>query len=121
MHRPVDYLLRAAVAFSFLYPPINALFSPYNWIGYFPAFTRGYVEEMILLHSFGVLEVVLALWILSGWRIFYPSLAAAGLLFAIVAFNWSEFPVLFRDLSIALSALALTLMHLPARFKNPAV
>jgi hypothetical protein len=116
--RFVDYLLRAAVAFAFLYPPLNALTTPYNWIGYFPAFTRGFVDEMVLLHAFGALEVVLALWILSGWRIFYPSVAAALALGAIVALNLSEFPVLFRDIPIAFAAVALALLHLPERWQS---
>jgi hypothetical protein len=116
--RWVDYLLRAAVAFAFLYPPLNALSAPYNWIGYFPAFTRGFVEDTTLLHAFGVVEVVLALWILSGWRIFYPAVGAALALAAIVALNGSEFPVLFRDIPIALAALALALLHLPERLRG---
>lgn len=114
MHlRAVDYLLRVAVAFAFLYPPLNALSSPYNWIGYFPEFVRGYTSDLTLLHAFGVVEVVLALWILSGWRVFYPATAAALMLGAIVVLNLSEFPVLFRDIPIALAALALGFIHLP--------
>lgn len=106
-----DFLLRAAVAFAFLYPPINAWGDSAAWLGYFPQFMYGIMPEATLLHLFGALEIVLALWILSGWKIFWPSLAAAAMLLAIVGFNMPEFQVLFRDVSIALAAGALAFMH----------
>lgn len=106
-----DLALRIGVAFAFLYPPINALSNPESWIAYFPPFTRGYVPDEVLLHSFGALEVVIALWILSGKRIFWPSCAAAALLIAIAVFSFYNFEVVFRDLSIAAAAIALALMH----------
>ena len=109
----VDYLLRIGLALAFLYPPINAVMDPNSWIGYFPSFMKGIVEDQLLLHAFGVLEVSLALWVLSGWRIWIPALAMAVMLLGIVVFNIPQFQVLFRDLAIALMALALALIHLP--------
>ena len=103
-------LLRAGVAFAFLYPPLNALVDPNAWIGYFPTFVKGYVPDLVLLHVFGAVEVVVAVWILSGWRIFWPSLAAAAMLLAIVVFNPSNFQVLFRDISLAAMALTLAVL-----------
>ena len=108
--KPALLLLRLGVAFSFLYPPINAFFEPNSWIGYIPSFARGFGDELLLLHAFGVVEIILALWILSGVRIFWPSLAAAALLIIIVVVNPSEFPILFRDLSIAAMAVSLALL-----------
>ena len=107
VERFAHVLLRLGVAFAFLYPPLNALADPDAWIGYFPAFVKGYVPDLTLLYAFGVLEVVIALWILSGWRIFWPSIVAAGMLFGIVVFNMPNFQVLFRDLSIAAMAFSL--------------
>ena len=111
--KAADIVLRVGVAFALLYPPINAFGDPSSWIGYFPQFMRGLVEDQLLLHLFGILEVGLAFWILSGWRVVYPALASTALLVGIVAFNIPEFQVLFRDLPIAAMALALALMHLP--------
>lgn len=111
--RTADLLLRLGVAFSFLFPPVNALIDPYSWVGYFPSFVRDLGPEMLLLHVFGVVEVVLALWILSGRRIFYPSLAAAAILALIVLANLGDFQVLFRDVSIAAMALALAALRRP--------
>jgi uncharacterized membrane protein YphA (DoxX/SURF4 family) len=111
--RTADLLLRLSVAFAFLYPPVNAVIDPYSWVGYLPSFMRDLAPEMLLLHVFGIVEVVLGLWILSGRRIFYPTLVAALLLLLIVVFNLGDFQVLFRDLAIAGAALALAALRRP--------
>jgi uncharacterized membrane protein YphA (DoxX/SURF4 family) len=103
-------ILRIGIAFAFLYPPIAALSDPVSWAGYFPAFIRSLpIDIYIILHVFGALEVAIALWLFSGWRLRIPATLAAILLLAIVVFNPSNFEVLFRDLSIAAMALALVL------------
>jgi len=109
LERAALVALRIGLAFALLYPPVNALIDPSTWIGYFPAFTRGFVSDVTLLHLFGAAEVVIAIWILSGWRIFWPSTVAAAMLIAIVVFNTSSFQVVFRDVSIAAMAIALAL------------
>lgn len=104
-----NVLLRIGIAFAFLYPPINALSNPDSWIGYFPKFLRGIAPDAVMLHSFGLIEIVIAIWILSGKKIFLPSLIAATMLLSIVFFNLNNFEVLFRDVAIAMMALALAL------------
>lgn len=114
--RPLwEWLLRAGIAFAFLYPPLSALFDPYSWIGYFPATLTDVVApyELVLLHAFGAFEVVLALLILFMARPWLPSLAATFMLAAIILSSPSQFPILFRDLSIALAALSLAVYHRP--------
>lgn len=111
--RSVDIFLRLGVAFAFLFPAINAVFDPYSWIGYFPGFVRDIVPGLGVLHFFGIIEVVLGLWILSGRKVFVPSVIAAVMLIVIVVMNLNDFQVLFRDVSIALMALALAVMHRP--------
>jgi uncharacterized membrane protein YphA (DoxX/SURF4 family) len=109
-YRGLDQLvLRIGVAFAFLYPAISAIFDPFSWLGYFPPFTRGIVPDMVLLHSFGAVEVIIALWILSGRRIFLPSAAATLMLLGIVTIDYTEFQVVFRDLAIAAASLALAI------------
>lgn len=112
---PLERILRIALAFSFLYPPLAALFDPYAWIGYFPAFVMGFVGrgDIVLLHIFGIAEVGLALWILFGKRVFVPCLIAALLLFLIVLFNLAQLSILFRDISLGLLALGLAWTHRP--------
>ena len=109
MDRAANLAVRVGVAFAFLYPPFDALANPDSWIGYFPHVMRGFVPDLVLLHGFGLLEVVIALWLLSGIKIFWPALAATVLLLAIVFFNYQDFEVVFRDLSIAAASLALAI------------
>lgn len=103
-----QWLLRIAVAIAFVYPPLHALSNPDSWIGYFPQFLlNSGIAPLVLLHGFGLIELVIAVWILSGWHIEWPATLAAFMLAGIVAFNGSQFEILFRDLSIALACLAL--------------
>lgn len=105
-----EILLRIGVAFAFFYPAVSAIFTPFAWIGYFPQFILAFpLEDMLTLHAFGALEVLIGLWILFGKNIFWPSAAAAAMLVAIVALNFSQLDVVFRDISIALTATALAL------------
>jgi len=114
--RAAHLALRLGTAFAFLYPPIAAIFDPYSWEGYFPAFVRAIpVDRLVLLHAFGAVEVVVALWILSGRKIRIPSALAMLMLLTIVFFNWNQLDVLFRDLSIAAMTLALLLWPDPVR------
>lgn len=108
--RRAHVLLRLGAAFAFLYPPIAAVGDPVSWFGYFPAFVRSLpIDQLVLLHGFGIIEVAIALWILSGRRIRIPAAIATLLLLGIVAFNIPQMDVVFRDLSIACMTLALAL------------
>jgi uncharacterized membrane protein YphA (DoxX/SURF4 family) len=115
---PAELLLRFALAFSFLYPPVDAVRDPYAWVGYFPAFLTDALAHVgllpqVLLHAFGALEVALACWILFGRSARVPALVAAGLLLLIVAVNLAQMQILFRDVSIAVGAIALALLSKP--------
>ncbi len=108
MSKTSHLLLRIAIAFAFLYPAYGFWTNPGNWVGYIPAFARGFgISESVLIMLIAGLHLVIALWILSGWRIFLPSLIAAVFLGTIVYFNQNQLNVLFRDISLALVALAL--------------
>ena len=105
----VSYLfLRVGVAFAFIYPAVSAYFNPLSWVGFFPAFVLNiFPNDTFLLQMFGISEIIIALWILSGKKIFIPSILATVYLLLIVAFNGQIFDVVFRDIPIALMALAL--------------
>lgn len=110
MSNAAQVVLRLGVAFAFLFPPLDAFFDPNSWLGYFPPFLFSLgIPDLVLLHGFGVVEIIVALWLLSGWKIFWPSLAAAAMLISIVLLNLPQFEILFRDLAIAAAALALAL------------
>lgn len=103
-------LLRTGAAFAFLYPPLAAVFDPVSWFSYFPHFIRALpIDSLVLLHGFGAVEIVLALWVLSGWKIRVPAFLMTVILLAIVASNPAQMDIVFRDLSIAAVTLALAL------------
>lgn len=113
-------VLRIGTAFALLYPPFVAIGDPVSWASYIPQFVRALpIDTTTLLHLFGVVEVALALWLLSGWRIRIPAAITTALLVAIVGFNLSQMDILFRDLSIAAMTLALALWPEPGT-KTPA-
>jgi uncharacterized membrane protein YphA (DoxX/SURF4 family) len=114
LNRLSDLVLRASLAFAFLYPPLDALRDPDTWLGYFPGYLHGIVPDPMLLHGFGLIEVVIALWVLSGWKILLPSLGALAILLAIVFTHPHGFDTLFRDLSIAGIALSLAITRASA-------
>jgi len=106
-------LMRLAVAFAFIYPAVDAWFNPDSWIGYFPGFILDLAgsNTELLLHCWGILEILLALWVLFGVRVYIPSIIMAVALMAVVVANPGQFPILFRDVSIALAALSLALVN----------
>jgi uncharacterized membrane protein YphA (DoxX/SURF4 family) len=115
-----EFFLRIALAGSVLYPPFDALTDPYSWVGYFPGFLSDLVapHQLVLLHTFGIVEVVLAIWLLIGKRIKVPACIMAVLLLSIAATNLTQFSVLFRDVALALAALALVFYDRPATPRN---
>jgi uncharacterized membrane protein YphA (DoxX/SURF4 family) len=104
------FVLRLGTAFAFLYPPVMAVFDPVSWFAYFPQFIQSLpLDHTLLLHGFGFIEVIIALWILSGKNIRLPAIVASLMLLAIVVFNVSQLDVVFRDIAIAAMTLALAL------------
>ena len=114
--RIANVALRIGVAFALL-SALERAHRPFRVDRVFPPFTRGFVPDEVLLHTFGIVEVILALWILSGWRIFWPSAAATLMLLGIVVFNPTNFQVLFRDLAIAASVFALAVVSWRHEFR----
>lgn len=112
-HVTVEKILRIGLAFAFLYPAIAAWFNPFAWVGYFPSFllTLAGGHELILLHIFGVSEIIIALWLLWGRKIIVPASLAAVYLVGIIAFNLNQMDVVFRDISILAIAIALIVTH----------
>ncbi len=108
MSKTSSLLLRLALAFAFLYPAYGFWSDPNPWVGYIPAFARDIgLSQGVLLMLIAGFHLVLAFWILSGWRIFFPSIIAAVFLGAVVYFNLNQLDIFFRDISLALAALAL--------------
>lgn len=107
------YSLRFALAFVFFYAAYSSFVRPLDWIGYFPHFIRGFIPDQLLLQMFSLGEILLALWIISGWRVYLASLLSAAALLGITVANLAVLDVTFRDVGLAAAAVALALLTMP--------
>ena len=97
-------LLRIGLAFSLLYAAISSFITPSSWIAFLPTF----LKFTAILHIFSIIEIILALWLLSGKKLFYGAGLTSLALFGIVIANIGSLDIIFRDITILLAALALT-------------
>lgn len=102
--------LRIGLAFVFLYAGVGSLVFPKDWIWYIPDWMQGIIpgETLLLLH--GVSELVLGVWLLSGWRVFYPALIASLDLLVITLINFNIMGIVFRDVGLFFAAFALAFL-----------
>jgi uncharacterized membrane protein YphA (DoxX/SURF4 family) len=110
------FLLRASLAFTFIYAGISGFIQPENWVGFFPNFIFDILSKInmtpeALLFGWGVFEILLAIWIMFGSKITFPCLISAILLFGISFTNLSQFDVVFRDVSLGIVAIALIFLE----------
>ncbi len=103
----VSFFLRLGIAAVFLYAAIASFLTPNNWIGFLPVWLRNIIPGMILLSIFSVYEIILSIWLLSGKKIYYASILSAITLSLIIVTNISQLDILFRDIAILFSAVAL--------------
>lgn len=103
-------LLRIGLAAVFLYAAVAAWLSPYDWIGYLPDAVANSSQGELALQVWGVVEVGVALWLLSGWKAKWSGLVAAFLMLGVIVQNITIFDIVFRDAAILFMALALSAM-----------
>lgn len=111
------WFLRIGLAFVFIYASIEIYLSPDNFLKYIPRYILDIIPINLFLHSFGIAEVLLAVWLLSGWKGQYPSFLSLVVMVGIVVFNMEYFQVLFRNVAIAFGALALLLLEMKVEEK----
>lgn len=100
-------ILKWALAFVFFYAAVSGLRHPYDWIGYFPAFLQNQFPPRTLLSVFGVYEFLLAGWLFWGRKLIWSSMLAFLTLAGIVVSTLNQLELTFRDVGLALAALAL--------------
>ena len=94
----------------FLYASVAAWLDPNSWIGFFPEFLRALFPAKLLLYAHSLAELVLALWLFSGWKMFYAGLLSAAALLTIIIANITLLDIVFRDIAIFFAALALAVL-----------
>ncbi|HVX24394.1 MAG TPA: DoxX family membrane protein [Candidatus Saccharimonadales bacterium] len=100
-------LLRFGLAFVFAYAAIGSLMHPSVWIGYLPSFLLHMQHAGSLLKLFAIYEIILALWLLSGWWVRYAALLTTASLLGIVLAQPADLMITFRDVGLMFMALAL--------------
>jgi len=103
----VRLFLKISLASVFLYAAVAATLQPNNWIGYIPQFFRNILPGSLLLYGFSFYQLILSIWILTGWKIKFSGTVSALTLLAIIAANSTQLDILFRDFAIFFASLAL--------------
>src|SRR5579872_7487517 len=101
------WALRAGLAFVFLYAALSSLAHPVEWIGYLPTFLTSRFHGTILIRFFSVYELILTIWLVSGWYLRYVAILCFLTLVGIVLVNPTQLIITFRDIGLACMALAL--------------
>lgn len=104
-------ILQFGLAFVFIYAAIQIMLNPQSFVGYVPEFILEIIPMQLFMYSFATFEILLGLWLISGKKLLYSALTAAGVMLLINAFNLDLFIVLFRNIAILCGALALAAMN----------
>jgi len=109
LHNPLvaTWALRLGLAFIFAYAGVSTLRTPAEWLGYLPGFLRQASYATTLLKFLAAYELLLALWLLLGKYLRYGAALATLTLAGIAIINVSELVITFRDVGLAMMALAL--------------
>jgi uncharacterized membrane protein YphA (DoxX/SURF4 family) len=102
-------LLRIGLAAVYLYAGTSSILYPNEWIGFLPHFISFFVPAATALFCIALSQVVLSLWLISGFKTFYAAVLAAVMIFGIIIFNLNALIVTFRDISIFLTSVALAI------------
>ncbi len=100
-------MLRWGLAFVFFYAAIFGLVSPHFWVDFFPGFLGSMISTRVLLPLFSVWQIVLAAWLFMGKKLELSALAAIITLALIVTANINVLDIVFPDVGLLFSALAL--------------
>lgn len=108
-HLPALFI-RLGLATVFLYAAIASTLNPTDWVGYLPDIMTAFLPAETVLMTFSVVELALAVWLLSGVYVRYAAVVSLLMLGGIVVSNFALFDISFRDLGLMFAALALVFM-----------
>lgn len=106
----VSFILRSGLAVVFFYAAIAAFLDPNSWVGFIPSWIKTIIPGRIFLILYSIYELVLGVWLLSNKKTYYAAVLSAITMFAIIIFNIGVLDILFRDIAILLSAVALAVL-----------
>lgn len=100
-------ILRWGLAFVFFYAAVASLRHPETWVSYLPSFLANGPSAHLLLVCFSVIELILAAWLFWGKKLAWSSMISALMLLGITIVNLDILDITFRDIGLAMAALAL--------------
>jgi hypothetical protein len=104
------FALRIAIAFSLLYPSLSALFSLEKWLVNPPSFLNGIVDAKTLTIIIAGYEILLAILVLIKPNPSTPAMVVFISVIVFITFNYTDMNRVYRDIPLALSALALSFL-----------
>jgi uncharacterized membrane protein YphA (DoxX/SURF4 family) len=110
-NKVASQLLRVGLAIVFLYAAIFSLKNPNEWIGYVPTYLAKGLSVGAILKLVSIVQIVLAVWLISGKYLRYAAALAALMLAVIIVTNWSQLYITFRDIGLLFMALALVILE----------
>ena len=113
--KTISVILRASLALSFIYAAISAFLHPSDWVTFFPNILRNNVKDTFLLDWWGLFEIILATWLISGKRIFIPSIITVVTIASIIVINLNIPDTIFQDIPTLAVAVVLSIIHFPNR------
>ena len=107
------FILRLGLTIVLLYAGISMLIDSTPWIGFVPMWLVGILIKIglpveLFLAAHAIFEIILALWILSGWHIRWAGLVLFLDMLSILIFYGIDL-VTFRDIGLLGAALFLSL------------
>lgn len=113
-------MLQIGLSFVFIFASISLSLNPIDGRQYLPGFVAAIIPAKIFLTFFGIYEIVLSMWLLSGKRKEYSGFAAAITIFLITVLNLQSFSILFRNVAILFAGLSLGFMGIAhkKKYKN---
>src|SRR5260221_12457966 len=100
-------ILRLGLAFVFFFAAATSLLDPQSYYKFIPSIVTQVVPGTVFLMAYGIFEIALGLWLLSGKGSFYSGMLAALLLFTLTFFNLQEINIFFKMVALFFAPLPL--------------
>jgi uncharacterized membrane protein YphA (DoxX/SURF4 family) len=108
-----NFLLRLALAFTLLFAGIDSFVHTSDWIWFVPTWLENFgISQQLALHGHAVMEIILGILLLTGWKTRWVAAVVAADMVAIIFANGLSrelFLITFRDVGLFFVALHLAL------------
>jgi len=100
-------ILRWGLAFVFFYAAVASLLRPYGWSSYLPGFLLTVIPARWLLSLLAVYELILAVLLFIGRKLYWVSILSVISFAAAVIFNLNLLDAVFENVGLAFASLVL--------------